>query len=239
MESKLQLHWCLALWPGFWYLVGFSSAYPLEKMIQRCLGSRSFFFLIIDDTAALDCILKGRWNLHVSVLCLDLVSQKLTVSPQMKKIPSPFPVAWISLVFPLLLPLVSLSFLWVSDSIRSSLVSYVFMSMKVCNLQASLCGFGFHVVTFNCRLRHWLGGELDLTGVVSECTRTWERAKAVEGSCTVTIMSDHGILSRRRHENERQERWCDLGVTNSTVFQLPEVHCGNTNLNYDFRPYSW
>ena len=44
----------------------------LKKMIQRCLGSSSFF-LIIDDTVALDCILNGCCNLcvpfYVQVLC--------------------------------------------------------------------------------------------------------------------------------------------------------------------------
>ena len=52
------------------------SIYPLEKAIQWCLGSGSFFliFFVIDDTAALDCILNSYCNLHVpscnQVLCL-------------------------------------------------------------------------------------------------------------------------------------------------------------------------
>ena len=45
----------------------------LKKMIQRCL-SGSFFFLVIDGTIAVDCILNGCCNLHVlfyiRVLCL-------------------------------------------------------------------------------------------------------------------------------------------------------------------------
>ena len=62
-------HW----WHMFWFLDGLNSIYILEKMIQWCLGSSSFF-LIIGDTVALDCILNGYCNLpvlfSVQVLCL-------------------------------------------------------------------------------------------------------------------------------------------------------------------------
>ena len=64
-------HW----WHMFWFLDGLNSIYTLEKMIQWCLGSSSFF-LIIGDTVALDCILNGYYNLPVlfSVQVLFLIN---------------------------------------------------------------------------------------------------------------------------------------------------------------------
>lgn len=49
----------------FLFLARFSSIneYPLEKLIQRCLSSSSFI-LVIDDTVALDCVLKSCCKLH-------------------------------------------------------------------------------------------------------------------------------------------------------------------------------
>ena len=80
--------------------------FPLEKTTQWCLGSSLF-----------SC---HRWHcstgLHseqllqpsCTVLHLGAVPQKLTVPPQIKKMPLPFPASWISSVLQLLfLPLVA------------------------------------------------------------------------------------------------------------------------------------
>ena len=63
----------------------------LKKMIQRCLGSSSFF-LIIDDTVALDCTLHSCFT-SWTILCSGPACQKLTVPPQIKQAPLSRPVA--------------------------------------------------------------------------------------------------------------------------------------------------
>lgn len=71
-------------WHRFWFLTGFNSIYPLEKMIQWCLGRRSFFS---HHNWRCSTGLYSEWLLHPSrtVLCSGHVSQKLTVPPQIKK----------------------------------------------------------------------------------------------------------------------------------------------------------
>lgn len=70
------------------------------KTIQWYLASSSFF-LVIDYTVTLDGILNGWCNL---ILRLGPMPQKVTVPPQIKKIPLSFPVSWISLVLSFISP---------------------------------------------------------------------------------------------------------------------------------------
>ena len=90
----------------FWFLAGFNSIYPvfLKKENPVCLSSSSFL-PIIEDTAALDCILYGCCNLHVQFYVWTLCLKNLTVPPQVRKIPLPFlaKAKGISLVLQLLL----------------------------------------------------------------------------------------------------------------------------------------
>ena len=124
-------HW----WPGSWLLDGFNSIFRLDKVTQWCLGSSSFN-LVIEDTLALDCILPKP---PCSVLHSGLVPQRLTVPAQIKKTPFRFLHRGSLQLLPLLLfPLVSLTFLWASKSIRSSLVSSTFPSLKVCSLKVCM-----------------------------------------------------------------------------------------------------
>ena len=51
-EGKLQRHSRLTLMARVLVLAGFAPIYPLEKRIQRCLGSSSFS-LLVDGTGAL------------------------------------------------------------------------------------------------------------------------------------------------------------------------------------------
>ena len=99
------------------------SIYLLEKAIQRCLGSSSFF-LVIDDTVALDCILNGCCNLrvllYVWVLCLKTNSASSNKE-------NPLAISCVVNLFGSSVTssssCLSSSFLWASNSIRSSLVS--------------------------------------------------------------------------------------------------------------------
>ena len=50
-EGKLQRHSRLTLMARVLVLAGFAPIYPLEKRIQRCLGSSSFS-LLVDGTVA-------------------------------------------------------------------------------------------------------------------------------------------------------------------------------------------
>ena len=67
-------------------LAGFNSIYPLEKSDPEC----SLFFLVIDDTVARDCILNGCCNLPAPFHFWVLYLKKLTVPPEIKKIPLSF-----------------------------------------------------------------------------------------------------------------------------------------------------
>ena len=67
---------------GTEFLAGFSSIHPLEKTIAQCLDTRFFiFFLTIDDTAAVDYVLKSCCHLcvpfYIWVLCLKNKSGSL------------------------------------------------------------------------------------------------------------------------------------------------------------------
>ena len=85
--------------------------------------------------------LHSEWLLQPSCIILHFgpMSQKLTMPPQIKKIPLPFSAPWISdsSVAPSSSSL-SLSLLWVSHSNRSSLVSFMFASLKVHNLKVHI-----------------------------------------------------------------------------------------------------
>ena len=89
-------------------------------MTQWCLGGGSFF-LAIDDVVALGCILSGRCNLRVlfyaQVLCLKNKQRFLEANP--------LRISYAVLLFGSVVTSSCLpsSFLWVSSSIRSSLVS--------------------------------------------------------------------------------------------------------------------
>ena len=117
MEGKLQFHSHLMLMEvlkGSGSLLNSFLSRLMKETIQWCLGHSSFFFfhLVPDDTGALDCVLNGCCN----VLCTTegfCASKANSIS---KKIPSPFPALWLSLVLQLLLSLASLcSFLWTSN----------------------------------------------------------------------------------------------------------------------------
>ena len=95
-------------WHRFWFLAAFNFIYSLEKMILWCLGS-SFFFSHHRWHSSTGSHSERLLQPSCTVLYLGPVPQKLTVPPQIKKIPLPFPVSWISSVLQLLLlPLVSL-----------------------------------------------------------------------------------------------------------------------------------
>ena len=90
-------------------------------MVQQCLD-RSSFFLVIDDTVALDCILNGCYFVYHPMF--GSCAPKLTVPPHIKKNPLSFPVLWNLFSFSATSSFcLSSSFLWASNSIRSSLVS--------------------------------------------------------------------------------------------------------------------
>ena len=120
---------------SFGYLLDSILSTPLEKMIQWCLGSSTFFFLIylfIDDI-----IMKiALWTVLTTFMYHSMLwSCTLTTkcAPQIKKIPFPFPALWTSSVLQLfLLPLV-----------KHHPFSGTFTSLKVCNLkvhmQATYC----------------------------------------------------------------------------------------------------
>jgi len=86
--------WCW--WQRIGSLLDSVLSKPLEKMIQWCLGSSSFF-LVIDDKVALDCILNGCCSLRVLVYIQSCAWK--TNSPSSNKILLPFPVSWISSFF--------------------------------------------------------------------------------------------------------------------------------------------
>ena len=95
-------------------------------------------FLIIDDTVALDCILNGCCNLcvpfYVWVLCL-----KTNSAASNKE--NPLAISCVVNLFGSSVTsssCLSSFFLWASNSIRSSLVSSMFTSFKVCNLKVCM-----------------------------------------------------------------------------------------------------
>ena len=108
-ESYNLTHtWCWC--HRFWFLSGFTSIYPLEKMIQWGLGSSS--------------LSHHRWHCSMgfhseqllqpscTILCLGHGPQKLTVPPWIKKIPRHFlhlESLWFFSYFYFLLSLFSLS----------------------------------------------------------------------------------------------------------------------------------
>ena len=94
-------------WQRFLFLAWFNSTYPLEKMTQWCRGSSFFIFifLIIGDLVALNYMLNSCCKLHVCSTFRSCASN-LTVTPQVKKIPSPLPELWISSILQLFLPFV-------------------------------------------------------------------------------------------------------------------------------------
>ena len=100
MEGKLQFHSSSPWWHRFWFLAGFSSSYPLEKKPQWRLD-RSSFFLIIEWHHSTG--LHSELQPLCSILCSGPMPQKLTVLPQIKKIPLPFHESWISSLLQLLL----------------------------------------------------------------------------------------------------------------------------------------
>ena len=116
MDGKLQFHSHLTLIAQVLVPCWIQFYLPLEKTIQWCLGSSSFF-LIIDDMVVLDCILKGccklRGPFYVWVLCL-LKDNLLAISCIVNLFCSSVTSSSSGL---------SWSFLWVTNSIRSSLVS--------------------------------------------------------------------------------------------------------------------
>ena len=79
MEGKLQFHSCMKWWHRFWFLAGFNSTHPFEKMTPWYLYSSSFS-LIIDNTVLLDSFWMAVANfVYNSTLHLDIMLQKLTV----------------------------------------------------------------------------------------------------------------------------------------------------------------
>ena len=100
LEGKLQSHSSSPWWHRFWFLAGFSSSYPLEKKPQWRLDSSSFF-LIIEWHHSTG--LHSELQPLCSILCSGPMPQKLTVLPQIKKIPLPFHESWISSLLQLLL----------------------------------------------------------------------------------------------------------------------------------------
>ena len=79
MEGKLQFHSCMKRWNRFWFLTGFNSTCPFEKMTPWYLY-RSSFSLIIDNTVLLDSFWIAVANfMYNSTLDLDIMLQKLTV----------------------------------------------------------------------------------------------------------------------------------------------------------------
>ena len=105
MDSECNVTHTWYWWDWFRFLDGFNSISPFEETSQGYLGSSSFF-IIIDDMLVLDCILNGCCSLHV-LFYLQALHLKNSQSCLHKKIPSPFPASWISLVLQLLLSLVS------------------------------------------------------------------------------------------------------------------------------------
>ena len=91
-------------WHRFWFLAWFNSTYPLEEMTQWCRGS-SFFFLITGDLVALAYMLNSCCKLRV-LFCIWVLCSNLTVTPQVKTVPSPLPELWISSTLWLFLPFV-------------------------------------------------------------------------------------------------------------------------------------
>ena len=163
--GKVQLHLRLMLmaqvpWDSILSTV-------LKNVIQWCMSSSSFF-LIIHNTVALDCILNNPCNLH-TILNSGPVTQKLTAPPQLKKIPLPFPVSWISSVTSS--SCLSSSFLWASNSIR--LVSSLWCRTRI-STKSSTCRCSS---SFSLSFIKLLKTSLNYSSNFSNSQKSWTKCK--------------------------------------------------------------